>query len=543
MKKMDEYVKVRRLHLDDGLSIRAIARRTKLNRRTVRKMIAMGAPAPYRRAKGSRPRLDAVTPLIDSILEADRKAPRKQRHTAMRIWERLCEEHGYEGGYTQVRAYVRNWRMRTKEKFVPLALDPATAQVDWGEAWASERGERVKMHLFVMTLARSNARFVMAFPRESQEFFFEGHLRAFEFFGGVPVRIIYDNLKAAVTKVLRGRRRELNAAFEAFAQHYLFTPSFCNVASGNEKGSVEAGVKWAQRRLMTPIPAFDGWRLFNARLREQCTRALEKPAKGTEIISPVGTEQLSAGTESFSSLGTEQLPEGTEMVSSLGTESFSAGTEKTIGEALEEERRHLRPLPALAPERLRPRPAKADSLSLVRFDTNAYSVPTEFAHRELVVEADVCEVRIYRDDACVAVHERCHAREAAVYNPLHYLPLIERKPRALDDGAPMKSLQFPGIFDVLRRRMEAGQEHSEGTRAYIRVLRLLEKNSLADLERAVGQALDLGAAKEEAVKNLLLCPPERTPSPLDLKGRDHLRCDIAPVDLSRYGQLANGGVS
>jgi transposase len=493
---MEEYVRVRRMHLEEGMSVREIRRRTGLNRRTIAKMIVQGAPEEYKRSKIHRPKLGPFMPVIDRILETDARAPVKQRHTAQRILERLTEEHGYRGGYTQVRLYVKQALVRLKERFVPLELGAGVAQADWGEAWVQEGGDRRKIQLFVMTLPWSNARFVAAFPRATQEFFFEGHLKAFEFFGGVPRRIIYDNLKSAVTKVFKGRRRDLNAAFETFSGHYLFEASFCNVRRGNEKGHVEGGVKWAQRSLMTPIPAWTDWARFNESLERQCGKALERPAR----------------------------PEGC-----------------NTAQKLEEERAHLHPLPTLAPHIGRPRPAQVNSLCLVHFDSNAYSVPSGFAHHEVMVRADVARVEIYHRTERIAAHCRSHKRGQTLYEPWHYLALVEQRPRTLDDGAPMKRLELPECFGVLRRRMESGQEYSRGTRAYIRVLRLLERHPVEEVGRAVERALALGAPEEEAVKNLLLCPPEATPSPLDLAGRGHLFVRLPPPDPGQYRQLMEGG--
>jgi transposase len=496
MKKMKDYERVRRMHLDEGMSIREIHRRTGFHRKTIGKMIAQGRPAGYVRTKVHRPVLEAFEPIIDHILNDDTKMPPKQRHTAKRIWERLREEHNYKGGYTQVRRYVRDARLHLREIHVPLQFEPGTAQMDWGEAKVRYGDDLHKVQLFVMTLPVSGARFVTAFPRATQEFFFEGHQRAFEFFGGVPSRIIYDNLKSAVQKVLKGRKRELNETFEQFSDHYLFEPAFCNVARGNEKGHVEGGVKWAQRRLMTPLPTFVDWRSLNRRLGVQCTQALEKPRK----------------------------PEG-----------------PSVRQCLEDERASLRPIPTLPPMQGEPRLTRSDSLCLVRFDTNAYSVPCVFAHHEVTVRADVCEVRIFHRDRCIARHERCHLRHQAVYEPRHYLPLVERKPRTLDDGAPMKRLDLPECFDTLRRRLEVDQEYSRGTREYIRILRMLEHHSVGHLTRAVERCLELGVVGEEAVWHLLLCPRERTPSPLDLKGRGHLAVHIAPPDPGVYALLGPGG--
>jgi transposase len=495
---MDDCILVRELHFKEGLSVRAVARRTGLHRKTIRKILGEGGPPIYRRGfPAARPKLGPFVGVIDEILKSDRHAPGKQRHTAKRIFDRLRTEHGYTGGYTQVKSYVRECLHLSREAFVPLEFGPAQAQVDWGEAWVQEAGQPLKVHLFILTLPFSDVRFVACFPRESLEFFLEGHLRAFDFLGGVPRRIVYDNLKAAVTRVGPGRRRERNTTFEAFCRRHLFEAAFCNVARGNEKGHVENGVGWARRNLFVPMPDFLDWESFNAHLAEQCRGSWTMRLRGHEA---------------------------------------------TVGERLEEERPHFLPL---APWHLpTTKPWTVSSLCLVRFDSNDYSVPCRWAHHPVTVRADVDKVRIFFQDQCIATHTRCHGRERAIYEPWHYLALVEHKPRSLDWGAPMKDLFLPDCFQTLRHRMEDGQEHSRGTRAYIRVLRFLERYPLSALTRAVERALSLGVEGEEAIRNLLLCPPEQMPSPLDLTGRQHLAAyRIAAPDPSLYSALAQGGMA
>jgi transposase len=500
---MEDYVRIRQMREIEGRTLREISRQTGFHRETIKKIVEEGAPPGYQRSQpAAQPVLGRFIPVIDKILKADEKAPRKQRHTARRIWQRLREEYGYRGGYTQVCEYVRQARERGREAYVPLAFPPGTAQVDWGEAWALEEGQQCKVQMFVMTLPVSDARFVATFPRATLEYFLEGHRRAFRFFQGVPRRIIYDNLKSAVVKILRPRGRVLNETFKRFAEHHLFEPRFCNVARAHEKGHVENGVKWAQRNLFVPLPRFADWGEFNERMVAACLR------QGDHVVQ---------------------------------------GHEQTVGQRLEAER------PALVRLPKRPAPlGKKDSwsvssLCLVRFDRNDYSVPCEFAYQQVVVDADVAQVRIWAPERIgpqaplLAMHTRCHRRGRAIYEPLHYLPLVERKPRTLDDGAPMQQLRaaLPECFEVLRRRLEQAQPDGKGTREFIAVLRLLQDHPLACLTRAVERALELRMEHPEAVKNLLLCPPEVTPSPLDLSGRGRLAgYGVAPPPLSNYGVLA-----
>jgi transposase len=509
MKTMDDYVRVRQMHEIEGLSLREISRQTGMHRDTIKKIIEEGAPPGYRRRQlPKRPVLGPFTAKIDQILKADKNAPRKQRHTARRIWERLREEYGYQGGYTQVCEYVRQACERDREAYVPLAFEPGTAQVDWGEARVWDEGHWRKVHLFVMTLPLSGARFVAVFPRPTLEFFLEGHRRAFVFFQGVPRLIIYDNLKSAVVKVKRHHNRILNKSFKRFTQHHLFEARFCNVGRGNEKGHVENGVKWAQKKLFVPVPRFTDWTRFNEQMAEACRRHFDHTPQ-------------------------EQ--------------------EQSVGQLFKTDQIALLSIPK------RPAPlGKKDSwsissLCLVRFDHNDYSVPCEFAHGRAVVQADVAQVRIFATEVIhekaplIAVHTRCHRRGKTIYEPIHYLPLVERKSRTLDDGAPMKQLRadLPECFEVLRRRLELARSDGAGTREFIAVLRLLEDHSIPKLTRAVERALELGVEHPEAIKNLLMCPPEATPSPLDLSGRDHLAgYGVAPPPLANYGALAGrGGVS
>jgi transposase len=490
---MEDYIRVRRMHFEEGFSVRAIARKTGLHRKTVQKMIIQGVPPGYQpKTSRPRPRLGPFLPRIDQILAQDKQAPPKQRHTAQRIFDRLRQEFGYTGGYTQVKDYVRQARQRQQEAYVPLDWPPGQAQVDWGEAWVIQAGRPLKAQMFVMTLPFSDARFVASFPRASLEFFLEGHRQAFSFFGGVPARIVYDNLKSAVIKVGRGRRRDLNTTFEQFCEQCLFTAAFCNVARGNEKGHVENGVGWVRRNMFVPQPAVGDWQSFNEHLAQECRRPWPVRLRGHE---------------------------------------------RTVGERLREEQASLRPVPQPP---VRPLTTwGVNSLCLVRFDLNDYSVPCRWAYHPVLVRADVGRVRIFHEDRQIAEHVRCFGREQAIYEPWHYLALIERKPRALDWGAPMKELKLEACFEQLRRQMEDGQEHSRGTRAYIGVLRLLEQHSLEALTRAVRRALELGAPDKDSIRNLLLCPPERLPGRLDLSGRMHLATVQVPLpDLSVYGALA-----
>jgi transposase len=494
---MDNWAEIRRRVLVDGLGKRAACREYGIHWDTLRKILEHPEPPGYRRtAPRPRPKLDPLLPVIDQILETDRKAPRKQRHTARRIFERLRDEHGYTGGLTIVKQAVAARRLRSAEVFVPLAHPPGEAQVDFGQAEVVLDGQATTVALFVMTLPYSDAVFVCAFPRECTEAFLEGHARAFAFLGGVPRRISYDNSKIAVAKVTGSRDRKVTDAFLRLKSHHLFEDHFCLVRRPNEKGHVETLVGYARRNFLVPVPAMHGGlEPLNKQLAARCREDLGRRLRGKPA---------------------------------------------TKGELLDEERVAFLPLPAEAFAAYRVKPARASSLSLVRFDTNDYSVPTAYAHRAVTVVAGVDRVRIVADDLTVACHQRRWDRHQVTYDPVHYLASLERKPGALDFAAPLEGWELPVCFGVLRRRLEA-EFGGPGTRLFIKVLRLLERAGLAELTRAVERALELGAADADAVRLILEHSRERPVGLFCLDGRPHLKAVGVPApDLSAYASLAAG---
>src|SRR5262245_55314999 len=243
---MEKWAEIRRRVLVDGQSKRSVCREFDIHWDTLQKILSHSAPPGYRRtAPRPRPKIDPFVGVIRQILEDDKQAPKKQRHTARRIYERLRDEHGYSGKLTIVKQAVAELRRRSAEVFVPLAHRPGEGQVDFGEAEITLDGQPTKVALFVMTLPYSDTLFVTAFPRECTEAFLEGHVRAFAFLGGVPRRISYDNSKIAVAKVTGGRSRTLTEAFIRLRSHHLFEAHFCRVRRANEKGHVETLIGYA----------------------------------------------------------------------------------------------------------------------------------------------------------------------------------------------------------------------------------------------------------------------------------------------------------
>jgi transposase len=499
MFSVELYGRVRHACHVEGLSQREAARRFGIHRSTVRKMLTFSVPPGYRRTKPpSRPKLDAFTAIIDAILAADRASPSKQRHTAKRIHERLRAEHGFAGGYTIVKDYVRERRQRRREVFVPLAHPPGHAQVDFGEAVAVIGGVRQKIHFFCLDLPHSDAGFVKAYPAERTEAFLDGHDAAFAFLGGVPQSILYDNTKLAVGRILGDGTRQRTRAFVELQSHYLFLDRFGRPGKGNDKGKVEGLVGYVRRNFLVPIPTFASFAELNAHLEQCCLERLDHRVRGHA---------------------------------------------ESIGERLVRDLAALQPRPPVPYDACDRRPARVSSLSLVRYDRNDYSVPTTYGHRPVLVRGYVDEVVIACGAELIARHPRSYAREDFVFDPRHYLALLERKIGALDQAAPLQGWALPEAFATLRRLLEA-RLGKPGKREYVQVLRLLEVFRLEDVHAAVREALRLGAVGSDAVKHLVLCRIERRPPRLDLAAYPYLpRVTVATTSAKAYLALLGGAAA
>src|SRR5580700_9782999 len=286
MFKVELYGRVRRAVRVEGRSERAVALEFGISRETVRKMLRYAVPPGYqRRQPVKRPKLGPWLGAIDAILEDDKRRPARQRHTAKRIFERLRAEYAFSGGYTIVKDYVRTRRLRSQEMFVPLVHTPGEAQADFGEALVVVAGVERKAHYLAMDLPHSDDCFVVVFPAETTEAFLEGHVRAFTYFGGVPTRILYDNTKLAVVRILGDGERLKTRAFSESQSHYLFAEKFGRPAKGNDKGKVEGLVGHARRNFMVPIPRASSWEELNVHLEIDCVKRRKRRLRGhTETI-------------------------------------------------------------------------------------------------------------------------------------------------------------------------------------------------------------------------------------------------------------------
>ena len=275
------YAGVRRACMVEGMSVREASRVFGLHRDTVRKMLAYSAPPGYRRQDPPRrPRLEPFTGVIYTILEADRRVPRKQRHTAKRIFERRRDEYGFGGQHTIVKDHVRERRRRSQEMFVPLSHSPGHAQCDFGEARVVIGGVERKVHYFVLDLPRSAGCFVKAYPAETTEAFLDGHVSAFAFRGGAPQSILYDNTRLAVARILGDGRRQRTRAFTELQSHYRFEDRFGRPGKGNNQGKVEGMVGYMRRNFLVPVPSFESFEALNAHLKRSWLGRMDARLRG-----------------------------------------------------------------------------------------------------------------------------------------------------------------------------------------------------------------------------------------------------------------------
>jgi transposase len=500
MKRVELYLKVRRAVMIDGVSRRGAAAYFGINRKTVDKMLVF--PEPPQHGRSGRlfsGKLTGLTEIIDKILTDDRTVHAKQRHTVLRIFERLRDEHGFTGGITIVRDYVANAKLHSREVFIPLSHKPGHAQVDFGEADGIIGGKLTRFHYFCMDLPHSDAPFVKGYPAEVAEAFCEGHVAAFAFFGGIPLSILYDNTRLAVAQILGDGKRERSRMFSTLQSHYLFEDKFGRPGKGNDKGKVEGLVGYSRRHFMVPMPVADSFDAMNARFLEQCVERRQAVLRGHS---------------------------------------------QSIGQRLAADLAVFMALPTMAFDPCHMVTGRASSMSLVRYRTNDYSVPTAYAHQEVVIKGYVDRVEVICRGERIAVHPRSYEREDFIPDPLHYLALLEHKPRALDQAAPLDGWVLAEPMHRIRRLMEA-RSGKEGRREFIQVLRLCERFEQSLVEWAVARALDLGAISCDAVKMIALARLEHRPPRLDLQFYPHLpRARVGRTDPRSYmGLLSPAGTT
>jgi transposase len=464
---LELFEQIRREYEHGVGTIKGVARKLGVHRRMVREAIVNAIPPARKRPVRERPKLGLATDFIDGILESDRKAPRKQRHTAHRIWVRLRREMPeIEVVESTVRRYVRQRKremgLKGGETFVPQSYRWGhEAQVDWYEAWAELDGERQKLFVFCMRSMASGGAFHQTYPHATQQAFLEAHELAFHYFGGTFVLLRYDNLSSAVKKILHGQRREENERFIAFRSHWGFQSDFCNPARGNEKGGVEGEQGYFRRNHLVPLP--------QARDLEHLNELLREGSKEEE-------------------------------------QRVIAGRAQSIGAAMTIEREHLRPLAEEGFDLAAVSFPVVNSSGTVNVLTNFYSTPLT-PGTKVEAKAYAAYVEIWREGRCVARHERCFSRQQKVLNLEHYLDVLAKKPGALAGSMPLEQWRtqgrWPESFDRFWENLQQRRGRQDGTRAMIDVLLLGRQHGYEPVRRAVEQALSLGGSDVAIIRYLL----------------------------------------
>lgn len=498
---MELFEEIRREYEHGVGTINGVAKKLGVHRRMVREALASAVPRERKIATRKKPKLGPAITFINAILEADQKAPRKQRHTAHRIWRRLCEEEpDLKVSESTVRKFVRERKSEMgligRETFIPQSYRfGEEAQVDWYEAYADFDEERQKLYVFCMRSMASGGAFHRAYPHASQQAFLEAHELAFHYFGGVFATVRYDNLASAVKKILRGHQREETERFIAFRSHWGFQSEFCNPARGNEKGGVEGEGGYFRRNHLVPVPKAGDLEDLNRHMMEASQKDEHRMISGKNM---------------------------------------------TVGEAMRLEREHLLPLAREGFQLAGIFFPSVNTHGTVKVLTNFYSAPLPVG---VEVQAKVypAHVEVWHQGKCLARHERSFGRCQKVLDLEHYLEVLLKKPGALAGSTPLEQWRsrgrWPESYDVFWKILKDRHGKQDGTRAMIELIILGRTHGYRELEQAVSQALDLGCFDVSAVR-LLLHADCQSPKSREVVEIGALSCyDRPQPHLGEYDQL------
>lgn len=496
---MDQYEYIRTAQRVYGTSISELARQTGHSRNTIKKALRGEAWGYKERTEQQFPVLGPYRALIEEWLTKDKEQPKKQRHTARRVYNRLRAEQGYQGSESNVRRYVRMVQMElglglSSQVFIACKPEAGQeAEVDWGTATVILGGKSMRLKFFCMRSKYSGKHFVRFYACERQQAFFDAHIKAFEFFGGIFPVLIYDNLTTAVRRVLQGKRRIEQESFSKFKAYYSFSARFCNPASGNEKGGVEGLVGFARRNYMVPIPEADAIEELNEKLLADC---------------------LAYGSHKM------------------------AGRSETVAALFEGEKGHLLALPPVAYSNIQLHEARVDKYATVMIDKNRYSVPWQYAGRRLKIVAHVDRLEMFSEGKRLAVHARLFANNKWSLAPEHYLELIQQRPTSFASARVIRQWRqnWPPSLHELQATFCSVQGESKGIKDFIAVLMLFGRYPADEVEAAVGLALEKHINSSAGIRHLLIYANEAEATAAPLANWPGLP---AP-DVAIYGVL--GGV-
>jgi transposase len=491
--------KIRNAHHRDHKSIRQIAKDMNLSRNTVRTILRSDVTElHYERKIQPAPKLESFKASLIQSLEEDARKPKKQRRSALLLFEQVQRE-GFAGGYDAVRRFVQRWKREEQEPvkaFVPLTFAPGEAfQFDWGYEPVELGRVNIKIKVAQFRLCHSREPFCVAYLRESLEMVMDAHVRAFAFFGGACRRGIYDNLKTVVTKVLMGKDRVFNRRFQTLASHYLFEPVACTPAAGWEKGQIERQVGFVRQRLFAKRRKFSDLQELNAWLRDEC-RALAANQKHPEF------------------------------------------TEQTVADVAAKERESLVNV-RVAFDGYQETVARVSSTALVAFDRNRYSVHAASVGRAVMVRAYADRVVFVHDGRVIGLHRRLFGRGRTAFDPWHYLDVLKHKPGALRNGTPFQSWDLPVSLQQVKDQL---LKRSDGDRQFVAILASVPTYGLEAVGTACATALEAGTVSRDVILNLLSRSGEE-PATESCSTPAHLPpLRLLPkADCQRYDRLLSGG--
>jgi|ETNmetMinimDraft_15_1059895.scaffolds.fasta_scaffold25302_2 transposase len=474
MLTMKQYELIRTAHRVYGKSIRMIAREYGHHRNTVRKALAGMEPDYSNYKTPDSPIMNPVAETVVEWLKQDQLNNKKQRHTSRRIYTRLVEEHHFSGGESTVRRWVRLKKRELgfvkAEAMVPLCPQMGKeAEVDWGTASVIIGGLTRKVKFFCMRSRYSGKSFVRTYPLEKQEMFFDAHIHAFSYFGGVYPVLVYDNLTTAVKRVLKGRSRLQQNSFVSFRSYYTFEARFCNSGKGHEKGGVEGLVGYARRNFMVPIPDVENFEELNAHLIKKCDQHSQKVLPDRPL-------------------------------------------NKNIQTCFEEEKESLLLLPVAPFDAVVPLSAKVTKYQTVRVDSNWYSVPTSYVGSRLKVHMGCWRVQIFDGTTEITWHSRVFEKGQWSLNPMHYLKLLQKKSGAFEEARPILDWRkrWPQEYEKMLEKLKEKdtQIANAGTIEFISILLLHQKYSSDLVEKAIKAAVQAKSWGLEPVKQLILFEQE-----------------------------------